>query len=221
MAGGSVAGRGLPTLRSRRRPSSACRLVRRNAARHGQYRSGAAQSRSLRRHRHLGRGLSGGRLRRRGARVRHAALARSTSRRPITPICSTSAGTGQQARRRRPGWMRCWAGEAALNSVRQSRSARCAGLRDHFRNRSRFDSDFPQLTGRGGNRAAEEEARLRGRPAADERRAGRAQDALASGSSARRSGRKPVARMTASKRSAGDCLKTTPSAGSSRRRREP
>ena len=34
---------------------------------------------------------------------------------------------------------------------------------------------------------------------------------LASGRSARRSGRKPVARMTASKRSGGDCLKATPS----------
>ena len=58
----------LRRLRPRRRSSSSCRVVRRNAAPHGRHRTGAAQSRSLRCDRDLGRRLPGGRLRRRGAR---------------------------------------------------------------------------------------------------------------------------------------------------------
>ena len=61
-----------PDCGSCRRAASACCLVRRNADAYGRHRPGAAQGRSLRRHRHLGRRLSGCGLRRRGARLRSA-----------------------------------------------------------------------------------------------------------------------------------------------------
>ena len=85
------------------RVAAACGVVRRNAARHGLDRQGVAQGRSLRRHRHLGRRLSGGGLRRRGARAMACAPARSTSRRPTTRNCSTSSAWGRRARRFRLG----------------------------------------------------------------------------------------------------------------------
>ena len=74
----------------------------------------------------------------------------------------------------------------------------------------RFDPDFAQLAGRRGDCPAKKETGLPGRPAADERPAGVVENALAPGSSGRKSGRKPVARMMASKASAGDLTNTTP-----------
>ena len=92
-----------------------------------------ARGRALRRHRHLGRGLPGGGLRRRGAGARHPdgrAQPRALGQRPRL---RRARATGRRPRRCRPSSRRCWRAERSyglMSSLPTGRHAR--GCRLHF-----------------------------------------------------------------------------------------